>query len=297
MNIEHIQCFVTLAEELHFGRAADQLGVSTPTLSKRLVELETEVGVRLFERTSRRVTITAAGRELLETARASLRSYRDFAEAAADVAGGRVGRLVTFYSNGNGSLVGALVRRLRAERPAVQVALEQRTSIEVIEAVRAGEAGAGICRNLLAPGLDHVVLACASRDRIALPQDHPLADRSSLLPSDLAGQTFIEAALSYGSEGEDDLRAFFGDAIHIRRERATSEAELLDRVAAGEGLGLFTAATVTRNPRPDLAVRPYGGPPIGVPVTDRLIWRLDNDDPLVRALVAVARTMPAAATP
>jgi len=290
MELKQLECFVTIAEERHFGCAARRLVVSTATLSRRLNDLERVLGVRLFERDSRHVELTPAGAELLPVAQEAIRTVRDLGTLAQHLVQRRAGSLRALYSSGNGPLMSALVRRLRQEHPGVEVELEQRLSVEVAEAVASGEVPLGICRAFKPRGLAHLVLVREPNDTMLLPADHRLSSREVITLEDLAGETLLEPDRSVDWLLPDSRRWLeAGAAVTIRHARIKSEMELADRVAAGEGLSVTSAGCATRNARPDLVARPYVGPPSCPPREEVLLWRPRDRHPLVAAMVALAR--------
>src|SRR5437868_4610121 len=102
VDFEDVRCFLALAEQEHFGRAAERLGISVSAISKRCAHLENALGIRLFDRSSRQVALTQEGAALVEPARTILSDVDDFVEIARETAAGRLGELVIGYSPGNG---------------------------------------------------------------------------------------------------------------------------------------------------------------------------------------------------
>jgi DNA-binding transcriptional LysR family regulator len=291
MHDQDFRLFIALAEELHFGRAAARLGLTTPTLSKRVSDLERRIGVRLFHRSSHRVNVTTAGRALLEPARRTVESLDRFASLEAAVVAGKAGKLTAYYSPGNGSLMGRLVRQSRAMSPAVEVVFEQRLTTDIVDAIQVGDAEAGVCRDSLPAGMGHVVLRLEPRETVVVPAEHDLARKRTIGLEDLVGQTFLESDMALAHTHPGAVTEALARLVNVRVVRIHSEEEFLDRVAVGEGLCLQSGSVVARNPRRDVVGVRYVGDPIGEPMVDRLIWRIDNDDPTLRAFVAAAREL------
>ena len=129
MNIElrHLRYFVAVAEELHFGRAAQRLNISQPPLSQQIIQLETETGARLFNRTNRSVQLTAAGQQLLSDARAILLQVEQAADRAARLHRGEEGELrIGFTSSAPfTAVVSDALFRFRQRWPQVHIQMQE----------------------------------------------------------------------------------------------------------------------------------------------------------------------------
>lgn len=181
METRHLKYFLTVAEELHFGRAAERLHIGQPGLSQQIQDLESELGVRLFERTSRRVALTYAGKTLVEEGRRAMAQLKQ-AEGFTRLAGnGEVGLLrIALTESANHAILSELLRHFRRRYPRVQLLIHRMTSQTQIEALRIGELDAGILRTPI--DLDGLRTRVILRDRLGLllPQNHALAARKTI---------------------------------------------------------------------------------------------------------------------
>ena len=144
IELRHLRYFIAVAEELHFGRAARRLGIAQPPLSVQIQRLEAEIGVELFERTSRRVQLTAAGRALLDEGRHVLSGFRSATEAAQRAARGETGSLtVAFAASVMFLSLPRIIRRFRDEFPRVRLELRELPTGPQIIALRDGELDIG----------------------------------------------------------------------------------------------------------------------------------------------------------
>ena len=146
-ELSQLRCFVAVAEELHFGRAAERLNMTQPPLSRQIQLLEHHVGVQLLERSSRTVRLTAAGKAFLPEALRIVRLADEAAFIARRVAKGEHGRLAIGFTSASGyALLPEVVRRLRLHAPNVVLTLKELVSTSQVEALNAGQLDIGLLR-------------------------------------------------------------------------------------------------------------------------------------------------------
>jgi DNA-binding transcriptional LysR family regulator len=180
VEIRQLTYFVTVAEELGFGRAAERLHIVQPAVSQQIRRLERELGVLLFDRSSRHVRLTAAGERLLPEARAVLAAAGRVRQVAADVAAGAGGILRVGTSQGLGERLDRTLEELRKTAPGLQVRLISAPAAERIAQVRAGELDAAFVRAVTAaPGIE-LLPTWQDPLTIALPATHPLAAQPAI---------------------------------------------------------------------------------------------------------------------
>jgi DNA-binding transcriptional LysR family regulator len=187
VELRQLRYFVTVAEELHFGRAAERLSVVQPAVSQQVARLERELGVRLLERTSRRVVLTGDGTRLLDAARAALAAADRVAAVAAELAAGRAGTLRLGTSPGLAGRLHRGVAALRDSSPDVDLVLVDGSTPAHCAAVRAGELDLALVRGAGgAPGL-RVIELWREPLHAVLPATHPAAAAPALPVAALAG--------------------------------------------------------------------------------------------------------------
>jgi DNA-binding transcriptional LysR family regulator len=280
VELVNLECFVTLADELHFGRAAARLHVGTSALSKRIGELERRLGVRLFDRSSRGVRLTPAGESLLGQAQLALDDIAVLRAMAADAAAGAIGGIRAAYSPGTGETMTALARALRERSPGVAVHAEQMLSLRVTAAVRSRAVGIGIARVPPGPGLATMLIAESERNLVAMPSTHPLAERDYVTMADLANETLIEPSRTVIGDGNQIL------SVRSREADVSSEGELFDLVSSGLGVLVTSEGVIQRNPRHDIVAKPLDGS-AGFS-REFLLWRFDDDSPIRRTVCEIA---------
>jgi len=194
MDTRHIRYFVALAETLHFGHAAARMNMSQPPFSRQISAIEKTLGVRLFERNSRNVALTPAGRHFLADCRAVLDQFDAACRDVQLVAGGMKGELkLGFMMHAAHSVIPALVRLYSEARPDVRLILEERIPTDIDEMLAEGKLDAAVTfGGGPAPHLRTLLLA---RDRLCLivPANHRLAGAETIGPQSLAGERLIAA--------------------------------------------------------------------------------------------------------
>lgn len=197
MDTRHMRYFVALAETLHFGQAAARVNMSQPPLSRQIAAIEKTLGVKLFERTSRHVALTAAGKHFLRDCRTVLAGFDLACRDVQLVANGMKGELrLGFMMHAATRVVPALVRQFAEARPDVKLTLEEHIPTEIDDMLVAGSLDAAVTfGNSHAPHLKQRLL---SRDRLCLiaRNDHPLAAKTLITPADLDGERLIATPLT-----------------------------------------------------------------------------------------------------
>ena len=299
MELRHLRYFVAVAEERHFGRAAERLHMAQPPLSQAIRRLEAELGVELLSRTTRRVDLTDAGRAYLDRARSVLADVDRAGQEARRVAAGVVGHVaIGCVGSATYSLLPSLSRRLAAELPGVDFAFRgEMLAPDQVAALRSGEIDLALLRPPVGdPSLTVVPLR---RDRLvaAVPADHRLASRRQVRVADLAAHDLIVHSAGRRSVMYDVVLRLLRDAgadPHIRHE--VGETSTLVTLVAG-GLGVAVVPEpVTALALDGVAYRPLVRPAASVDLV--LAHRADRTEPhLTRTVDVIRGLMPPARGP
>jgi DNA-binding transcriptional LysR family regulator len=236
MELRRIQYFVAVAEEAHFGRAAERLQMAQSPLSQQIKALEAEMGVALFQRTTRKVELTAAGERFLPRARAILASVDEAVTEAAQVADGRLGRIaIGFTGSATYDLLPSLVRALRADLPGIELDIHgEMLTPDQVAALLDGTLDLGLLRPPVRTAEVDVHVLRREPLIAVLPEHHPLADRDRVQLSDLRDDPFI----TYPSRN----RSVVYEAVIDACERAGFFPRTIDEVAETSTLVSFVAA-------------------------------------------------------
>ncbi|HBM60033.1 LysR substrate-binding domain-containing protein [Salipiger marinus] len=290
LTLRHYELLVTLAEELHFGRAAERLGISQPQLTLQLKQMEEMIGALLFDRTRRRVALSTAGALLLPEARAVLRHAERAQDVALRVGRGMIGELALGYIGAaayNGVLT-RLVRRYRERAPQTTLQLTLMDLDRSIPEVAAGNLDAGIVR-LPFPDLPASLTTrtlCAEPLWIALPEDHPLAAPG--LPvalRDLKGEPFIATHLPPNSGFSAAMHracASAGITPDIV-QRSPQFASIVSLVAAGLGVAVVPEA-IRHVQLEGVVYKPLDGLTVTADIS--LVYQTDRDSPPLALLLS-----------
>ncbi|WP_308103554.1 LysR substrate-binding domain-containing protein [Actinocorallia sp. API 0066] len=295
MDFVQLEVFLAVAEELHFGRAARRLHLAQPYLSRTIKALEDDLGTPLFDRTTRRVELTPAGRALLEPAAAIVRlgeRARSEVEAAHRGESGRV--RFSFAGPSSQAMVGALARAVRERHRRIDLAF------------RPGRYGPAAVRELLDHTTDlaiarfsHAPVGVESRmvarehGVLAVPAGHPFAGAESVSFADLYGEPLIALPESV----ESAVHAMFVAGCHTAGfapdivQTAPDSWTCVALVAAGVGLHFTTDSAVAQMTLDGVRIVPLteGMPPI----SGYLLWRADDRDPaLAKVLELSERVLP-----
>lgn len=240
MNLKTLNAFIVLAEELHFGRAAHQCGMSQPAMSRLLSDLEADLGVKLLRRTSREVSLTPAGRAFLDSAKKSV-TYAEMAVRAAKAgAVDGIDSLRVGMSIGTAQpRVGQLLAKFKRAHPETQVILSQVDERSLGAALTSGEIDVAIAWDVSIPtGISRQHLGMVPM-AVLVPIGHPLAQREPVQFADLADYPIILPArdrqpIIYDTYRRYTAEAGFEPEIAID---VSTMSDTLAMVAGGVGVG------------------------------------------------------------
>lgn len=290
MELRHLRAFVAVAEEQHFGRAAARLQISQPPLSQSIRTLERELGARLLDRTTRRLSLRPAGEAFLPRAREAIAAAAAAADDARAAATGQLGRLrVGFTGSMTYALLPALAKALRAQLPRVALDLHgELLTPDQVERLIDGRLDVGFLR----PPLDHAELETEAMGAesliVVLPRGHHLAGRAAVPVAALENEPFITYPSHFRSVVHDAVSATC-TANGFRPTVAFEVGEtatLVSFVAAGMGVALVPASaqfmTVT-----GAVYRPLLGASESVEIA--MTWRRHAVTPALEAALEVIR--------
>lgn len=259
MELRHLRCFVALAEELHFTRAAERLHIEQPPLSRAIKELEDELGVVLFDRNRRGTVLTAAGAAFLQDIRRLLTVLEQARENAKAVASGLRGSLRIAVSDGAiDPRLSAFLVRCRAEEPEIEIRLSEVPLAEQLRGLRSGDFTIGFAHT--AEVGDDIVAEPIWRDPlvIAVPARHALLVHKKVPLHELRGHPLVlcdpHACEGYCRE-LGRLLQVLEHKLNIVEEVSSLDM-MLTLVGAGYGVGFMTATKIPVCQWPDVVIRP-----------------------------------------
>jgi DNA-binding transcriptional LysR family regulator len=239
--------FAAVARHEHVTRAAHELGVPQSTLSRAITRLETDLGVQLFARMGRTVSLTPAGRTFLASAERALAAVEQAAESVRADANPATGKVAFGFLHTLGwETVPGLIRTFRADHPRVRFTLVQNYGEAMVERLRAGDLD--LC--LTSPVPDDPALVARRLDeqrlRLVVPDDHPLAGRKRVRLAEAAAESFVTLEPGYGLRRLlERLCAEAGFTPRVAFEGEESET-IRGLVAAGLGVALLPPSPLPR---------------------------------------------------
>ena len=286
-SLARLSCFIAVAEELHFGHAAERLHMTQPPLSRQIQQLENELGVQLIDRTTRSVTLTPAGVAFLPDARRILQLAEGAALTVKRVPAGDLGTVVIGFTAASAhAVLPRLLDSARAHLPDVKLELREMVSAVQIEGLMTGELDLGMARPpLKRPGL---VSRPLLHEQLvaALPSGHPLAGLPrQLTMTDLDGQDVIMYSPVQARYFNELLVSTFTIAGATPRyvQYVTQVHTMLVLVRSGLGIALVPASAATLHPD-DVVFRSIGAFRER-PVELDAVWRGDSTNPALLRLL------------
>lgn len=299
MDTRQLRHFLAVAETLHFGRAAERLGMTQPPLSQSIQALERELGSALFQRTRRSVALTPFGAQWLKPARAALEGMEALPQVARRLLDGETGVLeLSFVSTADYSVLPDLVRRYTAQFPGVRMVLSEVTSDLSIAALLAGRGHAGLVippsGGGLPDGLEYRTLVSETLVA-AVPESWVAEGRVQLSQGRLSAATVVDAPLIIFPQHTApafhqlvmDYFTAHGGVARIAQE-AIQMQTIIALVSAGLGLALVPASMRHLARTGVRYVELREDAPL---LTTGVVWRRNDSTPTLRRFLEVVATL------
>lgn len=251
MELRLLRSFIVLAEELHFGRAAERLHIVQPALSMQIRALESELGAVLFDRDRHRVELSSAGRLFLPEAQATLVQAARAAQVVKSAAAGEVGVIrLGFVSSVLPDLLPTLIRGLHARFPQIELELKDMATPDQLAALKSNKIDFGFVR---LPVDDKNVMTRTVLEEpflVVLPAGHPLCGLPEVAPADLAGHPAFVLARRFAPGLYDEFLLAMsrsGETLAIRQELGEFTT-MVALIAAGMGIGIVPGLAMVAKP-------------------------------------------------
>jgi DNA-binding transcriptional LysR family regulator len=254
MELRHLRYFLAVAEELHFGRAAEKLHISQPPLSQQIQQLESMLGFQLFHRTKRNVQLTEAGQVFLEETQQIFKQLEEAIEKGRQTNRGETGRLaVGFVSSAVYKILPPILRRFRTSVAGVSLELHELTSDRQIQWLQEGKLDIGFVRPPIARADFEIAAMFQEPLIVALPESHSLCDsfecletrnRAKISLSLLANESFIIFPRPVAPELYDRIIALCQQANFSPKvvQEAIQMQTIVSLVAADMGIAIVPAS-------------------------------------------------------
>lgn len=287
MDIEQLRAFLAVAEELHFGRAAERLHLAQPPLSRTIKQLERQLGSLLFIRNTRSVKLTASGQALIEPARAVLEALRRAEDAVKSADGGEIGLVrIAFAGVSTHRLVARLARTVRSQHPGIELELSSQNFAQpAMKKLVSGATDIALGRWDIIPEDVESKVVMPDELVVALADTHALADSHQLAIGRLAGESFVSLPPHEGSVLPDRLRrlahahGFVANVVQIAPDTQTA----LALVAAEVGCHLTLASVAHNVTDPHVVFVPLADATADVGM--RAAWRRGDTNPALRVVL------------
>lgn len=288
VTLKQFRHFVVLAEELHFGRAADRLAMTQPPLSSSIKALEESLGVLLFDRNNRNVQLSQAGKGFLREARHALKQTqraRDVAQSLATGSSGYIDVGITGSMLFRG--VPEAVQAFMEQNPDVHIGLSEQSTTEQIDALISGRLDVGFINYGVIPDMLTGEQLPGEPFVCCLPCRHPLAKRRSLALEELSGESFVMFVRELSPYNYDNVISACASAGFYPKMRFAARQWLTVSALVASGLGVaLVPASIARS-----GIGACFLPLDDVPVLSSAwcLKRQDNQDPVTLAFLDVVR--------
>jgi DNA-binding transcriptional LysR family regulator len=297
LELRRLRYFVAVAEEMHFGRAADRLGIAQPPLSRQIARLESAVSAQLVDRSHSQIRLTQAGQVLFARARELMRRVEEIREEVARLGSGKAGLLrVGFVGSATYGVLPPLIKSFRAEYPDIDLALSAMNNAALKQALVERHIDLAIARpsidddDVVSQRLQEEPLILALPDQLVGDEERPLElaslrDQTFVLYPEAPRPSFADHVL-----GVCQAAGFRPTNLAMAMDYQTA----ISLVSVGVGISIVPQSVATTR-RAGVAYRPYVGPNPGTALS--VNYRIDNQSPQLWSFLEVARRYARSAGP
>jgi DNA-binding transcriptional LysR family regulator len=289
MELRHLKYFVTLAEELNFTRAAERMNIAQPPFSTQIRDLEIELGVRLFERTKRRVTITKAGKVFLAEVRLVMQQVNTAVEAVQRAGRGEVGQLVVGFNNSTSyNVLPAVLEQFYNEYPEAELVLKELTTSQQLISLKNGQIDIGLqylpINSSGIKTIDSAGFATVSIQEeilvLALPKKHYLAKDSTVNFQMLDSELFILPPQQIGEGLYNQVHRYFRENKFSpkRKQEVLELPTVINLVASGVGVAIVPSSVQSLQ-REGVVYKTLGEYQTKIELG--AVWRVNNISPIL----------------
>jgi DNA-binding transcriptional LysR family regulator len=289
IELRHLRYFMAVAEELHFGRAAEKLHMAQPPLSQQIRQLENELGFQLFYRTKRSVALTEAGQVFLGDCQRLFRQLEQAIQTGRQVSRGELGQLVIgFVSSAAYNVLPEILRSFRLAVPDVRLELHELTTDQQMQWLQEGRMDVGFVR----PPVDetHFTLLTVIQEplAVALPETHPLADQAAVALASLANEPFVlfPRPLAPGLYDQIISLCHQGGFSPLVVQEAIQMQTIVSLVAAEMGIAIVPVSLQNLQ-RTGVIYKPIQEPTPQASIA--LVWQRGNTSPTVNRFQAIVQ--------
>jgi DNA-binding transcriptional LysR family regulator len=293
MELRHLRYFIAVADELNFSRAAERLQIAQPPLSQQIQALESELGVKLFDRKKRPIQVTLAGQAFLEEARLTLANLEQAIHKTQRIHQGELGHLtVGFTSSMANGILPNILRTFREHYPEINLILREESSGSQIQRLRDHQTDIAFVYQTpdLAEANDLKMILLSQQALVAvLPEYHPLAAQSTISLIDLADEEFVMPLHSVVSGLSEQIYCLCTQAGFLPKvaQEAIFMVTILGLVAGEIGISILPSS-VQNLKREGVTYRPIQEKPIANPLA--IVWRQDHSSPILQQFIDIAIT-------
>lgn len=289
IELRHLRYFIAVAEELHFGRAAERLHMAQPPLSQQIRQLEEQLGFQLFYRTKRSVELTEAGQVFLRESRKLFNQLEQAIEAGRQVSRGEKGQIVIgFISSAAYNVLPVILRSFRSQVPGVRLELHEMPTTEQLDWLREGKIDVGLLRPPVEDKTLNLMTIVREPMVVAFPENHPFIEQDQIALSSLVNEDFILFPRLLSPRAYDQIISLCqqaGFSPNVVQE-AMQMQTIVSLVAGGIGVAIVPISLQNMQ-RTGVIYRPLEEPTPCAEVA--LVWRQNDISPSVQRFLDIVQ--------